>query len=155
MNFGLAIFDVDDFKQINDDYGHLAGDKVLAEVADRVRDSLFERDVFCRYGGEEFVVIFTRTSRQGMIDAAEKLRQSVKAGPFVTAAGIPPLEVTVSVGVASFADLENPTPEGVLRAADECLLAAKRMGKDRVMARKLFGESAIHTQDRASAGTDT
>ena len=106
MNFGLAIFDVDDFKQINDDYGHLAGDKVLAEVADRVRDSLFERDVFCRYGGEEFVVIFTRTSRQGMIDAAEKLRQSVKAGPFVTAAGIPPLEVTVSGGKQSVVEIK-------------------------------------------------
>lgn len=146
MNFGLAMFDIDDFKQINDEHGHLVGDRVLAAVAARVRDGLFDRDVFCRYGGEEFVVIFTRTSRQGIIDAAEKLRQSVQAQPFVTETDRPPLRVTISIGVASFADVEKPTPEAILSAADECLLAAKRMGKDRVMARRLFKQSALSSQ---------
>ncbi|NIO41593.1 MAG: diguanylate cyclase, partial [Burkholderiales bacterium] len=138
MNFGLAIFDIDDFKQINDEHGHLAGDHVLAGVAEIVRATLFERDVFCRYGGQGFVIIFTRTSRQGMIEAAEKLRQNVRAREFMIAPGQPPLRVTISVGVASFADVEEPTPETILRAVDECLLAAKRMGKDRVIARRLF-----------------
>ncbi|UCH48418.1 MAG: GGDEF domain-containing protein [Betaproteobacteria bacterium] len=139
MNFGLAMFDVDDFKQINDERGHLAGDRVLAAVAETVRSALFERDVFCRYGGEEFVVIFTRTSRRGIIDAAEKLRQAVRAREFDTEPGEPPSRVTISIGVASFADVEEPTPEAILRAADECLLAAKHQ----VMARRLFRESAL------------
>jgi len=143
MNFGLAMFDVDDFKQINDERGHLAGDRVLAAVAETVRTALFERDVFCRYGGEEFVVIFTRTSRRGIIDAAEKLREAVRAREFEAEPGQPPLRVTISIGVASFADVDEPTPEAILRSADECLLAAKRMGKDQVMARKLFAESAL------------
>lgn len=149
MNFGLAMFDVDDFKQINDERGHLAGDRVLAAVAETVRAALFERDVFCRYGGEEFVVIFTRTSRQGIIDAAEKLRQAVKAREFDTEPGQPPLRVTVSIGVTSFADVDEPSPEAILRAADECLLAAKRMGKDQVMARKIFTASALSPQGDA------
>ena len=143
MNFGLAMFDIDDFKQINDEHGHLVGDRVLADVAETVRTALFDRDVFCRYGGEEFVVIFTRTSRQGIIDAAEKLRQAVGATQFDLGPGQPELRVTVSIGVASFADVKEPTPEAILRAADECLLAAKRMGKDRVLARKLFTESTL------------
>ncbi len=155
MNFGLAMFDVDDFKQINDERGHLAGDRVLAAVAETVRSALFERDVFCRYGGEEFVVIFTRTSRRGIIDAAEKLRQAVREREFDTEPGQPPLRVTVSIGVTSFADVAEPTPETILRAADECLLAAKRMGKDQVMARKLFAQSALAPHGDALTGPAT
>jgi len=140
MNFGLAMFDIDDFKQINDKHGHIVGDRVLAAVAERVRTAIFERDLLCRYGGEEFVVIFTRTSREGIIDAAEKLRNCVNAEPFIAEPGQAPLKISVSIGVTSFADVENPTSESILRAADECLLAAKRMGKDRVIARKIFVE---------------
>jgi len=143
MNFGLAMFDIDDFKQINDKHGHIVGDRVLAAVAERVRTSIFERDLLCRYGGEEFVVIFTRTSRDGIIEAAERLRNSVNAAPFVAEAGQAPLKITVSIGVTSFDDVEIPTPESILRSADECLLAAKGMGKDRVIARKVFAEEGI------------
>jgi diguanylate cyclase (GGDEF)-like protein len=143
MNFGLAMFDIDDFKQINDKHGHIVGDRVLASVAERVRSCIFERDLLCRYGGEEFVVIFTRTSRDGIIEAAEKLRKTVNAEPFVAEPGQAPLKITVSIGVTSFDDVENPTTESILRSADECLLAAKGMGKDRVVARKIFVEDDI------------
>ena len=151
MNFGLAMFDIDDFKQINDQHGHIVGDRVLASVAERVRTAIFERDLLCRYGGEEFVVIFTRTSRDGIIEAAEKLRKSVNAEPFVAEAGQAPLNISVSIGVTSFADVEKPTSESILRAADECLLAAKRMGKNRVIARKIFVEEDLLAPLRAVA----
>jgi len=143
MNFGLAMFDIDDFKQINDEFGHIVGDRVLAAVAERVRASIFERDLLCRYGGEEFVVIFTRTSREGIIEAADKLRRCVSEKPFAAEADLQSLKITVSIGVTSFADVEKPTRESILRAADECLLAAKRMGKDRVIARKIFDEDVL------------
>ena len=143
MNFGLAMFDIDDFKQINDTHGHIVGDRVLAAVAERVRTAIFDRDLLCRYGGEEFVVIFTRTSREGIIEAAEKLRNCVSAEPFIAGQGEAPLNITVSIGVTSFADVDNPAPESLLRAADECLLAAKRMGKNRVIARRIFVEDTL------------
>ncbi|MGD2139826.1 MAG: diguanylate cyclase [Burkholderiales bacterium] len=150
MNFGLAMFDIDDFKQINDKYGHINGDQVLETVAERVRASIFERDLLCRYGGEEFVVIFTRTSRQGIIEAAEKIRACVSSEPIVINDASAPMKITVSIGVTSFDDVDEPSAETILRSADECLLAAKRMGKNRVIARKIFSEDVITRSHNAA-----
>ncbi|MGD8789507.1 MAG: GGDEF domain-containing protein, partial [Burkholderiales bacterium] len=130
--------------------GHINGDQVLETVAERVRASIFERDLLCRYGGEEFVVIFTRTSRQGIIEAAEKIRACVSSEPIVINDASAPMKITVSIGVTSFDDVDEPSAETILRSADECLLAAKRMGKNRVIARKIFSEDVITRSHNAA-----
>jgi diguanylate cyclase (GGDEF)-like protein len=95
MNFGLAMIDVDHFKLVNDTFGHPAGDRVLVELVKRIRANIFSRDIFCRFGGEEFIVLFTRTSREGIVNAVEKIRKSVENDGFDLADSAEPLRVTI------------------------------------------------------------
>ena len=127
----LLIFDLDDFKKINDQHGHLVGDGVLRAVADHVRALIRTEDVFARFGGEEFVLLV-----RGPADAvrlAERIRAAVSARPIV-ADGVS-LPVTVSIGVALLEEC-GPEADGsaLLAIADERLLRAKREGRDRVCA---------------------
>lgn len=133
MNFGLAILDIDNFKTINDTFGHPAGDRVLVQVADLVRQNTFSRDIFCRYGGEEFVLIFTRTSQEGIFQAVEKIRHSVEQHAFHLSDQEPAYRVTVSVGAAAFGDTPGRSAGDVLRIADQRLLQAKGTGKNKVV----------------------
>jgi diguanylate cyclase (GGDEF)-like protein len=133
MNFGLAILDIDNFKRINDTFGHPVGDRVLVQVADLVRQSAFSRDIFCRYGGEEFVLIFTRTSREGIYQAAEKIRHNVEQHPFHLSEQEPAYRMTVSIGAAAFGDTPGRSASDVLRIADQRLLQAKSTGKNKVV----------------------
>jgi|WetSurMetagenome_2_1015567.scaffolds.fasta_scaffold19385_2 diguanylate cyclase (GGDEF)-like protein len=133
MNFGLAIVDVDRFKKINDSLGHLTGDKALVDVVEEIRKNIFSRDVICRYGGDEFVVLFTRTSREGILLAAEKIRRSIDAHPFQLAAESPPLHITISLGIVVFEDVPALSSDAILGLADDRLLAAKKGGRNRVV----------------------
>jgi diguanylate cyclase (GGDEF)-like protein len=133
MNFGLGIIDVDDFKKINDTLGHLFGDKALLEVVEEIRKSIFSRDVFCRYGGDEFVILFTRTSREGILLAAEKIRRSVDEHEFRLKAEAPPHHITISMGVVVFEDIPLVSSDKILGLADERLLAAKKRGRNKVV----------------------
>jgi len=133
MNFGLAIVDVDEFKKINDTLGHLFGDKALVEVVEEIQKCTFSRDVFCRYGGDEFVILFTRTSREGILRAVEKIRRSVEEHEFRLKAESPPQCVTISMGVVIFGDIPAMSSDELLGLADDRLLAAKKKGRNKVV----------------------
>lgn len=134
MNFGLAILDVDDFKKINDTYGHLAGDAVLKEIVSLIKDNIFTRDVLCRYGGEEFALLLTKTSRDGIIQALEKIQKEIDAHRFRLPESADVKHITISAGIATFDEIKSFKAEEIIRLADERLLLAKRSGKNRVVA---------------------
>ncbi|MCX7921576.1 MAG: diguanylate cyclase [Clostridia bacterium] len=133
MNFGIAILDIDNFKKINDTYGHLVGDNILKQVVEKIREVLFTKDIICRYGGEEFIVIFTRTAKEGVIQAAEKIRSSIAESKFYFSENYPEGNITVSIGTASFEEDSSSESKDILKVADDRLLAAKAQGKNRVV----------------------
>lgn len=123
----LAIFDIDCFKTINDEYGHHAGDKVLITVAEQMRRQIRESDFFARYGGEEFVLLLPETRLAEALQLADKLRLNVERCRFRY--GDAPVPVTVSCGVTEF--LADDDAETVFQRADLALYAAKRAGRNR------------------------
>ena len=125
----LLLVDIDHFKRVNDDYGHLAGDEVLRTVAATLRQHLDEPDVLGRYGGEEFVVLVPGVDPAGACARAERLREQVGAQTIHTSDGR--LNVTVSVGVALLPGHGEELFE-LLASADLALYRAKRLGRDRV-----------------------
>jgi two-component system, cell cycle response regulator len=125
----LAI-DVDFFKVINDTHGHFSGDKVLQELAERIRNTTRSIDLCCRTGGEEFVLVLPGTDVVAATAIAERLRKSVAGKGFAVKAGTT-VPVTVSVGVAAVGDIHD-TPTALLDRADTALYAAKREGRNRV-----------------------
>jgi diguanylate cyclase (GGDEF)-like protein len=129
----IVMLDIDRFKSINDGHGHLVGDEVLKEFASRLQQVSRAGDLFCRYGGEEFVMVLGETDLIDAIGIAERCRREIQARPFSTADG--PLEVTTSLGVseASLVGAEA-TPAMLLKLADEELYRAKRSGRNRVCA---------------------
>ncbi|MBI4694429.1 MAG: diguanylate cyclase [Gammaproteobacteria bacterium] len=128
----LLMLDIDEFKAVNDTYGHQAGDSVLARLATQIHSSLRSVDSACRYGGEEFSVILPETDVYGASEIAERLRAAIAATRFEAPDGLA-LPVTVSIGVATW-----PThADGIDRlvsAADAALYRAKRGGRNRVVA---------------------
>lgn len=124
----LIMFDLDRFKAINDDYGHQFGDRILSGFAATVRQSLRPRDLFGRYGGEEFLVILPGTSVQTAKAITERIRQAFAEGhAFVDGK---PVKATVSGGVAGSDGKQSL--EDLIRAADEAMYMAKRNGRNRV-----------------------
>lgn len=128
----LILLDIDSFKLFNDTYGHPAGDRVLAEMADVVRADLRTVDIAARYGGEEFVVICPETQRGQAMVLAERLCNRIASTGFVTEGGIAH-QVTVSMGVAAY-PADAASKGDLVDAADKALYNAKRMGKNRVVA---------------------
>ena len=128
--FALLALDLDHFKRVNDRYGHLVGDEVLAQTAQRLRDTVRGSDLVARTGGEEFVVLMPGIDEAGAQAAAERLRAAVAGTPFAVSAG--PLPLSVSVGVAT---VQQPgsAPRDALQRADRALYAAKEAGRDRVV----------------------
>jgi len=123
-----VVFDLDRFKQVNDQYGHLVGDAVLRAVSERVHQVIRSEDVFGRFGGEEFVVI-CRSSDAGRL--AERIRAAIEQLEIPTDQG--PLRVTLSLGVARLDEVRvERTASSLLEKADLRLLAAKRAGRNRV-----------------------
>ena len=125
----LLIGDVDQFKDVNDRFGHAAGDKVLKVVASTLQANVREIDFLGRYGGEEFVILMPETALEGALRGAEKLRQAVADRPFHS--GEHRVPVTISFGVATFA--QDDTPESVFQRADAALYQAKDAGRNRVL----------------------
>jgi len=132
------IFDVDNFKQVNDGYGHLIGDSVLVEISNRLQRRVRSTDFCARYGGEEFVVLMPQTDHEGAERQAERVRSTVADAPFD---GLPSGErVTVSVGVAVYDDTHMRGPADLLRAADNALYEAKSGGKNQVVMSQSYGD---------------
>src|SRR5205823_7984507 len=128
----VVVLDVDHFKAVNDTHGHDVGDRVLQELATRLRTCVRNVDLICRMGGEEFVVVLPDTGMEIAVRVAERIRRIVSAKPFDAGARLGPLPVTVSLGVAL---IESPDDsiEDITKRADEALYRAKREGRNRVI----------------------
>jgi diguanylate cyclase (GGDEF)-like protein len=124
-NHWLAVCDVDHFKQINDNFGHLIGDEVLIMLSQVMRQSFRFDDQLFRFGGEEFVALLQPTSRERALATLQRFRSDVEATTFSRIG-----HVTVSIGFSQL--LSNDTPTDVIDRADEALYYAKRSGRNRV-----------------------
>jgi diguanylate cyclase (GGDEF)-like protein len=125
----VAVLDLDRFKNINDTFGHAAGDRVLVEVAARLARGMRTTDMIARYGGEEFAVLFPQTGRAAAAVRVETLRAQIAAFPIFTADG-EELTITCSAGIAQL-PMDGLDAGTLLARADQRLLAAKRAGRDR------------------------
>lgn len=126
--FCLLIADLDDFKVINDRYGHDAGDAVLREAAVRLRNAVRKHDALARWGGEEFLFLLPDSSKAGALALANKLRERIAAEPFVVGAG-EPVAVTLTIGFSEYQP--GMTLEDCIKAADTALYQGKQSGKNR------------------------
>ena len=126
----LVLFDIDNFKSINDSLGHPVGDQVLKALADRVAGTTRSEDIFARYGGEEFALICRDVDALRAARAAYRIMETVAKKPFEL--DDHKLTVTVSLGVADLGMLVEPAAEPLIEAADAALYVAKRNGRNRV-----------------------
>jgi diguanylate cyclase (GGDEF)-like protein len=128
----LIMMDLDDFKELNDTHGHLAGDRALQEFATLVAGGARATDQAARYGGEEFAIVLPHANGSMAVRVAERIRAAAKQ--FVFLADETPTNMTVSAGVATFPTSPGvDSPDALIRAADEALYRAKQAGKDRVV----------------------
>lgn len=123
--FSILLLDVDHFKKVNDQYGHLVGDEVLKALSQYLNLNVRKSDVVGRWGGEEFLIILPRQSRQGAFDVAEKLRKHVEQRDMILN-----LTITISIGVAEYQTSENQSD--LIKRADIALYRAKEQGRNQV-----------------------
>lgn len=126
--FSLLLIDIDHFKSINDNHGHIFGDTVLRHIAKTLQDRLRRSDAVFRFGGEEFVVLLRNTDVNGAAFIAERLRQAVECAPVRGSQGV--VSVTISSGIAEFTTGTSAT--ALLDRADKALYQAKQNGRNRV-----------------------
>jgi diguanylate cyclase (GGDEF)-like protein len=134
----LVMFDLDDFKKVNDTYGHQVGDVVLRQTAQLVRNKIRSADVVARYGGEEFVIVLPETAKDNAVQAAERLRRAIVNNKIATRE-FGKLGITVSLGVSTYPD-DSLDAHGLVRAADQALYKAKGNGKNRIEAAQGLSE---------------
>jgi diguanylate cyclase len=120
----IAIFDIDDFKRVNDLKGHVCGDQVLTDVTVRIRNSIRDTDFAGRYGGEEFMVIFSDTPLVSARNISERIRDAMESRPFLD-----DLSITVSGGVSVYSGEDL---NALIQSADANMYEAKRAGKNRI-----------------------
>jgi two-component system, cell cycle response regulator len=150
-DLSLIVIDLDRFKQVNDRYGHPAGDSVLEEVARRLRASVRSSDVVARYGGEEFAVILANTGAVSARTFAERIRQAI-GGTRIGAEGRE-IAVTASIGVATMPDRAQRKEE-LLQRADRALYRAKRLGRNQVHLDGRADDAAVLGRDIGSPVVD-
>ena len=125
----MIILDIDDFKKLNDRFGHAAGDEILSRIARLLDENVRQSDLVVRYGGEEFVTLAADTDLAGATILAEKLRTVIAETSFIVDDSMRPMRVTVSIGVAQY----SGNRKRFFAEADEALYRAKGAGKNCVM----------------------
>lgn len=125
----LVTLDIDDFKVYNDTLGHQAGDQILRDLANLLKDRSRKMDHVCRYGGEEFMMIMPQAEKKEAFQIAERLRETIKISPFSHEEILPSKHLTVSIGLATFPENAS-TPSELIAAADKALYEAKHKGKN-------------------------
>lgn len=133
-NLSIAICDIDHFKNVNDQWGHLAGDRVLAEVGQALRNSLRESDWIARYGGEEFLVVVPETEGSDAKALMDKVRGILEEMQIPFNGN--PLRITASFGLASLENEKDESVADLVGRADACLYEAKKTGRNRVVSQK-------------------
>ena len=128
--FGLLFCDIDDFKKINDTYGHKAGDEVLKVVSQIIQAQIRDLDIASRWGGEEIVVALLGAEEEAAVQKAEEIRHLVEEESARRFTHYPDLKISLSIGTASF--YSGLTLEEVIRRADSAMYEAKKGGKNRV-----------------------
>ncbi len=130
----VLLVDLDHFKNVNDTYGHLAGDEVLREAARRLRECVRSYDVLSRYGGEEFLILMPGCNQEDAQVQAERLRVAIGESPIlITSANDVAHPLTASFGITISSPSTLESPESLVRVADEALYEAKRRGRNRVV----------------------
>lgn len=122
----LIMYDVDNFKFINDTYGHSLGDKILKETAILVRESIRKGDIFCRWGGDEFLILLPHTNVEGAKIVAEKILKRIKD------LKIDSINVSVSIGVSEFEREKDKNFNDLFTKTDKALYKAKKLGRNRI-----------------------
>ena len=133
-DLAVCMLDLDHFKAVNDTYGHPTGDKVLRFVAEQLKSAVRKNDVACRYGGEEFAVLFPDTSAEDAVQICERFRETIETTPVPHDRG--EIRITVSIGVASYLPHPDRSMDAVIRLADQALYTAKSSGRNQVFADK-------------------
>ena len=128
----VLMLDLDKFKVVNDEHGHLCGDQVLRELSNRIRHTVRREDLFARYGGEEFALVLVESNHEQAVEVAERIRATVAQLPFSFESL--PIRVTLSAGVATTNGETPITATDLLKQADDNLYRAKNAGRNRVMA---------------------
>jgi diguanylate cyclase (GGDEF)-like protein len=127
--FGVLMIDIDNFKSLNDSFGHHVGDVALREVARILAESVRDGDTICRYGGEEFVAVVAQITSQSLLDCAERIRTAIGAGAFRAESEVV-FSVTISIGCALDSNSFS-SPDELLQAADAALYSSKKLGRNR------------------------
>ncbi len=130
QSFSILLFDVDHFKQINDNYGHSAGDKCLKGIIDLIKPVLRKSDLLYRFGGEEFIIIFPATSISGAARIAEKIRRIVEKTEFIHKNK--KIKVTISIGATAVKPFDT-SPEIIFNRIDKAMYKAKQDGRNRTV----------------------
>jgi diguanylate cyclase (GGDEF)-like protein len=134
----VIMLDIDHFKRLNDEFGHLLGDEVLRQVSTIFRQQVRKGDVVCRFGGEEFALLLPQTSGEQAQEAAEKLRRLVENWNFP---GVP-RPVTISAGIACYPE-NGRTRDQIVSSADAALYSAKQTGRNRVERAMAVGTKSV------------
>lgn len=125
------MLDIDDFKRINDTYGHLQGDQILQQIATIMKNSNRVVDIIARYGGEEFLLILPQTDLGGAVVVGERINKLVADTRFIR--NEPDQVITLSLGASAYSSDDEGNKEDLLKMADDALLEAKRQGKNRLV----------------------
>lgn len=148
-DLSVMMIDIDNFKEINDTHGHIAGDAILKEIAMLIRVNLRETDTAARYGGDEFVVVMPDAGRDSAASKAETIRTLVAGREFPGRRS--PIHVTVSIGVAAYA---SGSPRDIIQAADLALYRAKHSGRNAVVANIPARDAALSAEKRGQTRFD-
>lgn len=127
FNLSILMLDIDHFKQINDQHGHLMGDTVLRTIGEILNENVRNTDFVGRFGGEEFVILLTNTNRVGAFNTAEKIRSIIQDTSFSS------LQITASIGIATFTENEFMTSTDFIEKSDIAMYTAKREGRNKTI----------------------